>query len=66
MAKVVDHYKVVIKHTDGTWESGWKAKDKPPALNGFYHVWREDEVVIEKLITLANVVSVSVTPVFRQ
>lgn len=66
MGMVIDHYKVVIKHIDGTWEQGWKAKEKPTALNGFYHVWLEGEVVIEKLITLANIVSVSVTPVFRQ
>lgn len=66
MGRVVDHYKVVIKHTDGTWEQGWKAKERPTAMSGFYHVWREDEVVIDKLITLANIVSVSVTPVFRQ
>lgn len=65
MAKIIDHFVVVVRHTDGTCEAG-KSNYKPSHQDHLYSIWQGDGDITEKVITLANVVSVAVTPVFEQ
>ncbi|WP_312773043.1 hypothetical protein [Atlantibacter hermannii] len=63
--KVIDHFKVVVRHTDGTYETG-KSRHQPTHQMQVYAIWQGEGEVTVKLITLANVVSVSTTPVYKQ
>ncbi|WP_313109602.1 hypothetical protein [Atlantibacter sp.] len=65
MAKVLDHFEIVVRHIDGTYETG-KSMHHPSHQLQFYSMRQGEGEITEKLITLANVVSVSATPVYKQ
>lgn len=65
MARVIEHFKVRIRHTDGTVESGISHR-QPSILSPLFSFWPDGDERTEQFITLRNVVSVSATAVFKE
>lgn len=63
--KVLDHFKVIIRHVDGTYEQG-KSHHQISHDSPYYTIWQVDDDMTEKSITRANVVSIAVIPVYKE
>lgn len=65
MVRVINHFKVVIKHLDGTYEAA-KSHHQISHDHPYYTIYVGDDGMTEKSITRANVVSIAITPVFDE
>lgn len=65
MPRIIEHFKVRIRHTDGTVESGI-SHSRPSILSPLFYFLPDGDERTEQFITLRNVVSVSTTAVFKE